>query len=210
MSNIRKLMQEKFGYTTNLPSISDMHKDVTDRNGRDGKNPAYLPVEEFRKVIKHLMGATTTEEDGQVEDALDFTALHRLANKHGFAPEFLKSLNTIQLEVAKPKAKRDRKTIIAEWEKIKDTVPFWFLGLLPNHKNEELPEEDKKLLTNLKDMMDEFNKNSEKEGKAAAKDTEHAGRDTEAKKNLDKARKDADIKDDAGKDLGKKPENEVK
>lgn len=210
MSQIRKLIQEKFGYTTNLPNITDMHSDVTDRNGRGGENPAYLPVEEYRKVIKHLMGATTTEEDGIVEDALDFTALHRLANKHAFAPAFLSSLNTIQVEVTKPKAKRDREAIVKAWTEIKDSVPFWFLGLLPNHKNEELPEEDKKLLTNLRDMMDEFNKNGEKEGKAAAKDTEHAGRDSEAKKNLDKARKSAGIKDDAGKDLSKKPENEVK
>lgn len=210
MSNIRKLMQEKFGYVTDVPPLSKLHDDVTTRNGRGGDNPAYLPVEKYRAVIKHLMNATTTEEDGQIEDALDFTALHRLANKHGFAPAFLESLNTIQLEVVKPKAKRDRKSIMAAWTKIKDSVPFWFLGLLPNHNKEELPEDDKKLLTNLIDMMDEFNKNGEKEGKAAAKDTEHAGRDTEAKKNLDKARKGADIKDDAGKDLGKKPENEVK
>lgn len=210
MSKIRKLIQEKFGYTTDLSSNTDMHRDVTDRNGRGGKNPAYLPIEQYRKIIKELMGATTTEDDAMIENAVDFASLRRLANKHGFSKQFEESLNTIQLEVKKPKAQRDRETIVKAWDSIKENVPFWFLGLLPNHKNEELPEEDKKLLLNLKEIMAEFNKTSEKYGKEQAENTEHAGRDTAAKDNLDKARKEAGMKDDAGKDLGKKPSIEVK
>ncbi len=210
MSEIRKLIREKFGYTTNLPSVNAMHKDVTDRNGRDGKNPAYLPIEQYRNVVKALLGATTTEEDGKIENTIDFQALHRLANKHAFAPAFLESLNTIQVHIEKGKD-ADRDIIMQEWKKIKDNVPYWFIGLLSNKDKTELPEEDKKLLTNLKEMMEEFNKNSEKIGKEKAKNTEHASRDTQAKKNLDVARKDAKMDTDAAseKKLKEKPENKV-
>lgn len=210
MSNIRKVIQEKFGFTTNLPPVKRMHDDVTERNGKGGKNPAYLPVEEFRKVVKALMGATTTEQDQEIENVVDFVALHRLANKHGFGPQFISHLNTIQVEIEKPKGKRDREAIMAEWKQIQKNVPFWFLGLLP-HK-EAMPEEDKKNLANLLDIMAEINKESEKAGKEAAKATEHAGRDTQAKKNLDKARKEHDVDTDAAseKKLKKKPETEIK
>ena len=43
-SSTRKLLQEKFGYTSNLPNHNNrLHDDVTDRNGQGGANPAYLP-----------------------------------------------------------------------------------------------------------------------------------------------------------------------
>jgi hypothetical protein len=210
MSKIRKVIQEKFGYTTNLPTNNEMHDDVTERNGKDGKNPAYLPVEEYRKVIKALMGHLSTEDEGKIEDTVDFTALHRLANKHGFAPLVMNHLNTIQVQLEKPSGKRDRKAILAAWKEVQENIPFWFLGLLP-HK-EEMPESDKKNLANLLDIMAEINKVSAKVGKENAKDTEHAGRDTAAKKALNKARKDHDVSTEAAseKKLKQTPETEIK
>jgi hypothetical protein len=93
---MRKLIQEKYGFVTNLPTVTQMHDDVT-----EGKKPqpSAHPLEGYRKVIKALLGSTTTQEDGILENAVDFTALHRLANKHGFAPSVMNSLNTIDLEL---------------------------------------------------------------------------------------------------------------
>lgn len=206
MSDIKTLIQEKFGYTKDIPPISELHNDVT-----DGKKPqpSAHPLEEFRKVIKLLMGATTTEEDGLLENAIDFTSLHRLANKHGFAPTFISHLNTIQTEIKKDKKSRDDTIIIEAWNAIKKDIPYWFMGLLPPKKDESLEETDKKNITNLLNVMDKINKKSEQAGKEAAKDTEHADRKTAAKKNLDAARKDAGISDkEAGseKKLNKKPD----
>jgi hypothetical protein len=190
---IRKLIQEKFGYTVNLPTVNQMHDDVT-----EGKKPqpSAHPLEEYRKVIKAVLGATTTEEDGILENAVDFTALHRLANKHGFAPAVMNQLNTIATEVKKPKAQRDSDLIISAWGEVKKFVPYWFIGLL-SPKKEPLEDLDKKNITNLLKLMDKFNKESEKAGKELAKDTEHQSRDTQAKKNLDAARKDAKIDKEA-------------
>jgi hypothetical protein len=206
MSNIRTLIQEKFGYTKDLPPVNDMHNDVT-----EGKKPqpSAHPLEEFRKTIKLLMGATTTEEDGIIENAIDFSALHRLANKHAFAPAFINHLNTIQVEIKKDKKSRDEDAIKAAWDAIRKDIPYWFVGLLPPKKGEDLPEEDKKNITNLLKVMDKINSESEKAGKEAAKETEHADRKTEAKKNLDAARKSAGMDKESGseKKLNKEPEN---
>lgn len=212
MSKIRQLIQEKFGYTTNLPKYPKNHEDVTERNGRDGKNPAYKPVEAFRQVIKHLMGATNTEEEGKIENAIDFTALKRLANKYAFAPAFVSNLNVMQLEIEKPDGKKDREKIAKAWNEIKEKVPYWFLGLLPKKDGEPLPEDDKKKLTNLMEIMAEFNKEGEKRHKEFAGDTEHAGREADARKNLKDALKDSDAGKELKasgdeKDLKKKPED---
>lgn len=209
MSDIRKLIQEKFGYTKDLPSLSKMHDDA---NADKKVVPAAHPLEEFRNVIKALMGATTTEQDGILENAIDFTALHRLASKHGFSPKMLNSFNTIELEIKKPVKSRDSELINKTWNEVKKEIPFWFMGLLTPKKGEELEEFDKKNISNLLTVMEKINKESEKAGKEAAKDTEHQDRKTEAKKNLDAAKKDAGIENkEAGseKKLNKEPE-EVK
>lgn len=203
---IRKILQEKFGYTTNLPPLTRMHDDVTE--GKEPQ-PSAHPLEKFRGTIKAILGATTTEQDGILENAIDFSALHRLANKHGFAPEIIKNFSVIELEIKKPKAKRDKDAIVNAWNAVKNKIPHWFMGLITPKDGEVLPDLDKKNITNLLTVMDKINKESEKAGKEAAKETEHAGRDTQAKKNLDKARKDAGIPDkDAGseKKLKEKPE----
>jgi len=207
MANIRKVLREKFGFTTNLPDIKDMHDGPAEKTGRHGKGAAFQSVEKYREVIKTLMGHKTTEKAGKIEDIVDFAALTRLANKHGLAQNVMVPLGVIEVEIGK-KGKLDRKAVIQAWTEVQKHIPFWFLGLLP-HK-EEMPEEDKKNLTNLLDLMDKINKNSEKEGKAAAKDTEHAGRDTAAKKNLDKARKEHKIDTDAAseKKLKKEPKKD--
>lgn len=195
-TKIRQMIQEKFGYVKNIPKENDKHADVTDRNGKKGKNPAYLPIEQYRDVVKALMSATSTETDGKIEDVIDFNALKRLANKNGFSKEFTNNLNTIHLELDKGKS-ADREVIKTSWELIKKHIPYWFLGMIPNEKKEELAAEDKTVLNNLLDMMKEFNKEAEKDGKEKAENTEHAGRDTEAKKNLDAARKSAGMDKDA-------------
>lgn len=211
MPKIRQLIREKFGYTTNLPNVShDMHLGPTERHPPVKDNPAYLPVEKYRNVIKALLGATTTEEDSIVENVVDFASLQRLAAKHGFSKQFESNLNTIQVEIDKKPADRDRALITKTWEELKENIPFWFLGMLPDRSGHEMPEEDKALLSNLQDIMKEFNKNAEKHGKEKSKDTEHASRDTAAKDSLDKARKDANMDNlDAGgeKKMAKKPEN---
>jgi hypothetical protein len=208
MANIRKVLQEKFGYTTNIPSNRELHAGPNE--DKKTQPAGWQPVEEYRKVIKALMNHLSTEDAGKLEDLVDFASLRRLANKHGIEREMLAHLNTIELEFDKPKAKMDKAVVMAAWKEIQENVPFWFLGLLP-HK-EEMPEEDKKNLANLMEIMAEINKISKKAGEEAAKDTEHAGRDTAAKKNLDKARKKHDVDTEAAseKKLKQKPETEIK
>jgi len=215
MTSTRKLIQEKFGFTSNLPNHNNrMHDDVTVRNGKGSANPAYLPVEEFRKNIKLLMGATTTEEDENLKKALDFRMLRRLAKKYDVGIE-----EDIDL-LEKAFEKHDRNLISREWERIKDKMPFWFVGMLSANiragqqvnagkENEELPENDKAALVNLWDAMEAINDESDKHGKEWAKNTPRADRDTQAAKNLQKAKKDAGIPDKAPHDLDKKPENEI-
>lgn len=206
MSDIRKLIQEKFGYTKDLPSLSKMHDDA---NADKKAVPAAHPLEEFRNVIKALMGATTTEQDGILENAIDFTALQRLANKHGFSKQLLNSFNIIELEIKKPLKSRDSELINKTWSEVKKDIPFWFMGLLTPKKGEELEEFDKKNIANLLTVMDKINKESEKSGKEAAKNTEHQDRKTDAKKNLDAAKEISDKEAGSEKKLKKEPE-EVK
>ncbi len=111
------------------------------------------------------------------------------------------------------KTKQDRDVINAEWTKIKDTVPYWFFGMLGNAaKDPKMETTDEEGARQLFDWMEQFGKETSKELKAAAKDTPHAGRDTAAKDNLDKARKSHKIDTEAGseKKLKEKPENEIK
>jgi len=193
----RKILQEKFGFTSNLPNSNyRLHDDVTDRNGKEGKNPAYLPVEEFRKQIKLLMGMTTTEEDMNLKDALDFRMLRTLCSKTGIDVE--EDIATLE----KAFEKRDKNLISKSWNLIKDKLPFWFLGMLTantspgkamSEKNEELPENQKEALKNIIDVMEKINKESEKQGKAAAKNTPKGDEKTQAEKNLEKSRKSADM-----------------
>lgn len=209
----RKILQEKFGYTTNLPNdVNRLHDDVTDRNGKGGKNPAYLPVEEFRKQIKLLMGATTTEEDANLKDALDFRMLHRLFEKYGMNVK--DDLDLLE----KAFEKRDKNLISRAWTRISDKIPYWFLGMLTANMgpgdatkagNEELPENDKAALVNLLDIMKAVNDEAEKQGKESAKNTPKADRDTKAASNLKKSKSSAKIPDKAPHDLDDKPENEL-
>lgn len=205
--SIRNLIKEKFGYTT------DMKKVTSDGYPTSGKEPqkSAHPMEKFRNVIKAVLGATTTEQDGILENVVDFNSLFRLANKHGLAPIIINNLKELQVEIEKPKTKRDRDVILKLWTEIKDTIPYWFLGLLAVDEKEEMAEDDKQNITKLLNYMTQFNKDSEKAGKENAKETEHAGRDTQAKENLNKARKDAKIDLDAGseKKLSKKSEIEI-
>lgn len=199
ITKVRRLIQEKFGYTEDLPGNHELHDDVTERNLQNKKDaPQNHPMEAWRKVVKALLGATTTEEDGIIEHAIDYTALRRLASKHGFSHLMDNHLNSLEEEFKKPKKERDIDKIKFALKELKDKIPFWFLGLLPTKNKEEMPEEDKKSLTNLLEIMDEFNKRSEDMGKKGAKDTEHASRKTAAKKNLDAARKDAKMDKEAG------------
>jgi hypothetical protein len=213
ISSTRKLIQEKFGYTTNLPNHNNrMHDDVTDKNGKEGKNPAYLPVEEFRKQIKLLMGATTTEEDERLKDVLDFRMLHRLFEKNG-----IQAKDDIDL-LEKSYEKGDKNLISQAWLSVKDKLPFWIIGMLTANNgpgaamakdNDKLPENDKKALVNLFDVMEAVNKEAKKQGKDASKNTTHVTRDTQAATNLKQAKSSAKIEDKAPHDLNKKPENEL-
>lgn len=216
ITKTRQLMREKFGFTTNLPDVKRLHDDVTTRNGKDGNNPAYLPVEKFRKKIKLLMGMTTTEEDGVLEDMLDFRMLQRLFDKYGMPEQAQADLELLQ----KGFERNDNNLISKAWHDLKDHLPYWFLGMLGQYvspgdiaaeDNEELPENDKEALVNLWDIMKAFNDDAEKQGKEFAKNTPHAGRDTEAKSNLNKAKKNSDLSSDhkAPSDLDDKPENEL-
>jgi hypothetical protein len=203
MSNIRKIIQETFSYTTNPGSINHLHDDIVDqKGGKDvSKNPAMHPLEKYRKIIKQLMTAVPTEQLGQLENAIDFQALHRLSNKMAFAPQFMESLNTIKTHI-ETDPEGHRQEINDAWDKIKKEVPYWVLAQLPPKDSAlDLPEDDKKALTNLFTVMEAFNKTAAKAGKELSSATEHASRDTQAKDNLDKARKDADMRNlDAGSD----------
>ncbi|MFW6130685.1 MAG: hypothetical protein ACOC56_05810 [Atribacterota bacterium] len=223
ITSTRKVLLEKFGFTSNLPNDNErLHDNVTDRNGQDGRNPAYLPVEEFRKEIKLLMGATTTEEDQNLKDILDFRKLRSLFDKYGMT-EVEQDLDLLE----KAFEKNDKNLISRAWNRIKDKVPYWFLGMLSANQgadkdgssnyypkgmtvdNEKLPEQDKAALINLLDVMKKVNDEAEKEGKAAAKNTPEADRDTEASKNLKSVKNKTGIPDKAPHNLNKKPENKI-
>jgi hypothetical protein len=86
------------------------------------------------------------------------------------------------------------KKIKAEWEKIQNDVPFWFLGAVgtnsPNKDKKELEEEDKAALTNLRDIMDKIAEVSGKEFKRAAKGTPDDSKETDAEKTVKQLRKE--------------------
>lgn len=224
ITHTRKILMEKFGYTSNLPNDNErLHDYVTDRNGKDGKNAAYLPVEEFRKEIKMLMGATTTEEDQNLKDMLDFRKLRSLFDKYGMT-QVEQDLDLLE----KAFEENDKNLISRAWDRIRDKVPYWFLGMLSANQgpdkdassnyypggmtvdNDKLPEEDKAALVNLMDVMKAVNDEAEKQGKDAAKNTPNADRNTEAAKNLKSAKDGAGVPDKAPHNLNKKPENKIK
>ena len=150
----RKLLQEKFGYTADLKTVvKDGYPVSSDK--KEPQKSAH-PMEKFRNVIKVILGATDTEQDTELERAIDFDALFRLATKHGLAPMVLTNLETIKTEINKPKSKRDKEVISTAWEGVKDNIPYWFLGVLPSKDDEK--QEDKELVTQLLDVMSYFNK----------------------------------------------------
>lgn len=195
----RQIIQEKFGFTSNLPNNTErLHDDVTERNGKGGKNPAYLPVEQFRKQIKLLMGATTTEEDGVLEDVLDARVLRRVLEKTSTIDGAEDDLQALELGFEK----KDKSLISAAWARLQDKIPYWVLGMLGQYAgpgdaakvgNEDLPENDKEALSNFIELMNTFNADGEKHGKEAAENTPKSDGKTGAEKNLDKAKKEAGI-----------------
>lgn len=184
----RKLLQEKFGYTADVDKLAKDSDEPT--KGKEPQKSAH-PLEKYRNAIKHILGATTTEEDAKLEHSIDFDALIRLANKHGLSAQIIANLNNIKSEFDKPVSKQDEDAILAWWEEIKENIPYWFLGLLS--VKEEQSKEHEDAVTSLLDVMAKFNKESEKAGKEFSKNTEHASTDTKARKALEKALKDAGI-----------------
>lgn len=163
---IKSIIREKFGYTADLKELGKKGGEPT-----EGKvpQPSAHPMEKFRNVIKAVLGATNTEQDAKIENLIDFNALLRLASKHGLNETIIANLKNIQSEVDKPKNKQDRDVIVKLWTEVKDTIPYWFLGLLP--VKEDASDEEKLVLTNLIQYMNHFNDESEKFGKEKAKET---------------------------------------
>lgn len=205
---IKLLIQEKFGYVTDFDKVNKK-RDLDDpTRGKDPQKSAH-PLEKFREFIKLALGATTTDQDAKIENLIDLDSVIRLANKYALQVDVINNLKNIKAEFEKSKPKRDKEEILKLWNDTKNKIPYWFLTLMPNNRKEEMEEKDKEQITNLLNYMAHFNKESEKVGKELSKNTEHAARTTAAKDNLDKARKDAGIKDkDAGaeKKLKEKPE----
>ena len=187
---IKQLIQEKFGFVTDMKKLTKKLDDPTE--GKAPQKSAH-PLEKFREFIKLALGATTTAQDGQLENLVDLNSVIRLANKYALSGEVITNLKNIQAEFDKPKTKRDYQVVATLWDDTKDKIPYWFLTLMPNNRKEEMTEKDKLDVTNLFNYMAHFNKVSEKAGKELAKNTEHADTDTAAKKNLDKVRKGAGI-----------------
>ena len=196
IEKIDEMLNEKFGFTKMLPSLqapdAQMHSFVTDRNGRGSATAGGHPMEEYRNHIKALLGALSTEDQGLLENAIDWNALKRLANKHGLKSTFTDALTVIQTEFETKKP--DLEKIKKEWETIQDTVPFWFLGMvgkdIPKNTPKKLPEDEKEALTNLKDVMDKISQISGKEFKRASSNTPDDSKTTQAEKNIDKIKKD--------------------
>lgn len=177
IATVRTLIQEKFAYTADDKQIIKDGEPVAS----DKKEPqkSAHPMEKFRKVVKSILGATTTEEDAEIENVIDFEALFRLATKHGLAPTVLTNLEVIKVELGKSKKKRDSDVISNAWALVKENIPYWFLGVLPS--KDDAAQEDKQLVTQLLDVMSYFNKESEKAGKENTKNTEHAGKAIDSK-----------------------------
>lgn len=197
MSKIEEILNEKFGFTKNLPENKQptparMHDWVTDKNGKGSETPGGHPMEKYRQHIKALLGALDTEDESILENAIDWVALKRLAHKHGLKSTFTDAIDVIQAELDTKSP--DMKKIKAEWEKVQADVPFWFLGAVgsnsPNKDKKELADEDKAALTNLRDVMDKISEVSGKEFKRAAKGTPDASKKTGAEKTVDELRKE--------------------
>lgn len=214
MSRIEEILNEKFGFTKNLPSNkqpnpADMHADVTERNGRGSYTAGGHPMEKYREQVKAMLHALDTGDQAILERAIDFEALRRLTKKHGLKSTMSDAFNTIESQLKS----KDYDEAIATWNEIKKEIPWWFLGMVGKNepKNDgnvrDLPEEDKEALVNLLDVMDTIKDVSGKEFKRANSNSPKQTKDTQAKKNLDKVRKDAKI--DKTENLKKKPENEV-
>jgi hypothetical protein len=208
-----QLLNEKFGFTVDLPenkqpSPARMHDDVTTRNGKGSKTPGGHPMEKYREVVKAILGHIDTEGQAILENSIDWIALKRLANKHGLKSTFTDAIDFLEAESKKKKPNAEE--MLKKWEETKKNVPYWFLGMVgkKNEKGEkeELPEHDKKNITNLFDIMDKVREISGKEFERAAKGTPK-GEKTQAEKNLDKARKEHKI--EKIEERNKKPENEV-
>lgn len=215
-ARIEQILNEKFGYTKNLPpndqpTKARMHDGPTDRNGRGSANAASHPMEKYREHVKAMLGALDTEQQSILENAVDWVALKRLANKHGLKSSFTDAVDVIkdQFDSKSP----DKELIKAKWDEIQGSVPFWFLGHVGKEENNEnkspkkLEDQDKKNIVNLFDVMNKIRETSGKEFRRTAKDTPKPAEKTEAHKNLDKARTSAKI--DKVEDVSKKPETEV-
>jgi hypothetical protein len=215
MSKIDQILNEKFGFTKNLPSNkqpnpADMHDWVTNRNGRGSYTAGGHPMEKYREEVKAMLHALDTGDQALLERAIDFEALKRLTKKHGLKSTLADGFNTIQASLDSKKYDE----AIEAWNNVRKEIPWWFLGMVgkrePDNEGNvrELPEDEKEALTNLRDVMDQIKDVSGKEFKRAADGTPKQTQSTEAKKNLDKARKDAGIKKE--EDLNKKYDNMLK
>jgi hypothetical protein len=170
MSKIREIIREKFGYTKDIPAEIDLHKDVT-----DGKklSPANHPLEPFRKAIKAILGVQQIDDPAKVEEAIKMVKLEQLAKKHSFSEEFIQAIGRIKEEIGKSKPNREE--INANWEKVKKSVPYWVLGLV-SPKIDEQEKDEKDSIVNLITLMNDFNKESEKNGKEKADDTKNVSK----------------------------------
>lgn len=188
MANIKQLINEKFGYTTNLPDLSKMHADVQDREKATEVKKADHPLEKYRNEIRALMGSMGPDE--MIERMIDFAKMESLGKKYDLAPQYFESLAIMQAELKLAKTKQDRNKINDEWEKIKSTVPYWFFGMLGSAaKDRKMETTDENDVKQLLQWMDEFNKEGKKEHEAMAKGSPDGKQKSQAEKNLDKAKK---------------------
>lgn len=213
MAKIDDILNEKFGFTKDLlpnkqPTPARMHDYVTDRNGRGSYTAGGHPMEKYRQYIKTMLNAVDTETESILENAVDWIALKRLANKHGLSKSIINSIDTIQLELENKSP--DLTKVVEEFEKIKNDIPYWFLGMAgtdyPNTPR-KLEEEEKEALTNLRDIMDKVSEVSGKEFERANKNGPVSTTDTNAKKVLDDFRSKRDV--EKTENLDKKPDYET-
>lgn len=212
MSDFKELLNEKFGFTKNLPpnkqpTPARMHDDVTDRNGRGSYTSGGHPMEKYRNNLKVLLNALDTETESIVENTVDWERIKRLGKKYSLPNTFVNTVEEIQAEYDKKTP--DIEILKEKLEELKKDIPYWFLGRIgtdvPNDPR-ELEEEDKESLTNLRDIMDKIKDVSGKEFKRANENSPTYEK-TEAHKTLDKFRSDRKI--DKTEDINKKPENEL-
>lgn len=211
MSKLDEILNEKFGFTKNLPSNkqpnpADMHDWVTNRNGRGSYTAGGHPMEKYREEVKAMLHSLDTGDQAILERSIDFEALKRLAKKHGLKSTLSDAFVTIQNQIDEKRFDE----AIESWNNIQKEIPWWFLGMVGKNEPDNagnvkaLPEEDKEALTNLRDVMDKIQDVSGKEFRRAAEGTPDKDKKTEAHKTLDKVRKKAGIK--KTENLNKKPE----